>query len=157
MRAYKVHKEKHILQQIKAGDKILHIGCTNSPRTAERLKSGTLLHKNLCDKAEIIGADITGIDIDDEAINFLKSMMPNKEILNIDAHKCAEYFGENRTFDLIIDGDVIEHLPNPGVFLQSCKSVLSPHGNVFLTSVNAYSAVRFLKAIFSALEPSYGY
>ncbi len=147
MKGFRINKEQYIIKQLEPNVDALHVGCTNAPSTNERWASGMLLHKNLCDRAKVIGSHITGIDIDTEAIELLKDKMPDEEILNVDAHKLSEYFGKDRQFDLIIAGDVIEHLPNPGVFLQSCKGVLSPNGKIVITTTNAFGAVRFLKAL----------
>ena len=142
----RVNKQDYIIQSIRPGSKVLHIGCTNSPNTYKRWESGTLLHKILCDKAVRMGAKVIGIDIDDEGIEFLKQKMPNEEIFNIDAHCLSEKL-EERSFDLIIAGDVIEHLPNPGLFLDSCAQVLVPDGRIIITTTNAFGIVRFVKAL----------
>ena len=73
--------------------------------------------------------------------------MPDEIILKVDAHILSEYFGKNRQFDLIIAGDVLEHLPNPGLFLQSCNNILSPRGRIIITTSNAFNIVRFIKAL----------
>ncbi|MCM2285284.1 MAG: methyltransferase domain-containing protein [Desulfobacula sp.] len=146
MKGFRINKEDYILQQIVPKSKILHVGCTNSPRTIERWNRRTLLHKKLCDHAEIIGSSVIGIDIDDTAISFLQLKMPDEIILNVDAHNLSKYFENDQRFDLIIAGDVIEHLPNPGLFLQSCNSVLSHNGRILITTTNAFNIVRFLKS-----------
>jgi len=145
VKGFRLNKEKYIIKQLDGSYNVLHVGCTNSPNTIERWNNGTLLHRSLCNKAKIIGAYVIGIDIDDMAINFLKDKMPDEDILNLDAHKLFEYFGEYMKFNLIIAGDVIEHLPNPGLFLTSCASVLSPDGHIIITTTNAYGIVRFIK------------
>lgn len=149
MRSYRIEKNSYILKQIQPGTRVLHVGCTNSPTTTRRWDSDMLLHKKICDRAATIGSHIVGIDIDDIAIDFLKEKMPNEEILNLDAHKLSEYFGEDSHFDLIIAGDVIEHLDNPGLFLSSCKDVLADGGSLLITTANAFGIVRYLKSIFS--------
>ena len=99
---------------------------------------------------------MVGIDIDNGALDFLKERLPGEEIYNVDAHKLSEYFGD-RVFDLIVAGDIIEHLPNPGLFLESCRRVLSADGRIIITTVNAYSVARFLKSIFfhEAVHPEH--
>jgi 2-polyprenyl-3-methyl-5-hydroxy-6-metoxy-1,4-benzoquinol methylase len=42
-------------------------------------------------------------------------------------------------FDVIFAGDVIEHLPNPGLFLARVKEHLSPRGILVLTTPNAFN------------------
>lgn len=147
MKGFRLNKEQYIIQQLECNSNVLHVGCTNSPTTIERWKKGTLLHKNLCDHAKAIGSNVIGIDIDDKAINFLKSKMQDETILNIDAHQLSESHLKARQFDLIIAGDVIEHLSNPGLFCQSCNSVLSPGGRIVITTSNAFHIVRFIKAL----------
>ena len=122
------------------------MGCANAPRTLERWETGTLLHKKICDRLKGTEAKVVGIDIDDRGLELLRQRMPDEDILNVDAHKLSEHFGE-RTFDLIVAGDVIEHLPNPGLFLASCRKVLSPQGQIIVTTANAYCLVRFLKSL----------
>jgi 2-polyprenyl-3-methyl-5-hydroxy-6-metoxy-1,4-benzoquinol methylase len=147
MKGFRVAKEQYIIQQLGQNSNVLHVGCTHAPSTIERWNSGVILHKELCDQAKKIGSKVIGIDIDDSAIEFLRSKMPDETILNVDAHKLSEYFGEEQQFDLIIAGDVIEHLPNPGLFLQSCSNVLSPGGKILITTTNAFNVTRFIKAI----------
>jgi 2-polyprenyl-3-methyl-5-hydroxy-6-metoxy-1,4-benzoquinol methylase len=147
MNAKRIEKNQLILNQIKPGQRILHVGCTNSPCTEARWDDGMLLHKIICDHANPMGCKIVGIDIDDSAISFLNERMTTEEILNVDAHKLSDHFSEREKFDLIIAGDVIEHLPNPGNFLTSCRDALTVGGEIVITTVNAYSIVRFLKAL----------
>ena len=49
----------------------------------------------------------------------------------------------DETFDVIIGGEVIEHLSNPGSFLDGIKRFLRPDSKLVITTVNAYCAMRF--------------
>lgn len=73
--------------------------------------------------------------------------MPEQELLFADAHRLSDYFGSDTQFDLVLSGEVIEHLPNPGMFLESVRSVLAPGGCLLITTVNAFSVTRFAKAL----------
>lgn len=48
-------------------------------------------------------------------------------------------------FDLILAFDVIEHLESPYLFLQACRDVLSPQGQLIVTTPNLDSWERKLK------------
>jgi 2-polyprenyl-3-methyl-5-hydroxy-6-metoxy-1,4-benzoquinol methylase len=148
MRGFRVEKERYILRELSlcANKRALHVGCTNSPNTAPRWEMGTLLHDKLCKLAKEVNAKVIGIDIDDSAIAFLRQKMPGEIIEHVDAHNLSGYFTDER-FDLIIAGDVIEHLPNPGIFLESCARVLSPTGKITISTVNSFGATRFVKAL----------
>lgn len=42
-------------------------------------------------------------------------------------------------FDVVFAGDVIEHLPNPGLFLDAVRAHLTPAGKLVLTTPNAFN------------------
>ena len=51
----------------------------------------------------------------------------------------AENFSFPVKFDLIIAGDLIEHLSNPGLFLDACRKQLTPGGRLLLTTPNTFN------------------
>jgi SAM-dependent methyltransferase len=66
-------------------------------------------------------------------------------------------FAENTrfpvAFDVVFCGDVIEHLPNPGLFLESCKSMLAPGGKIVITTPNCFNLFNMFEKI-SKQEPT---
>jgi hypothetical protein len=52
---------------------------------------------------------------------------------------------------------VIEHLPNPGQFLEGCRNALTADGLLLITTVNAFGVARFAKAMLSheAVHPEH--
>ena len=53
----------------------------------------------------------------------------------------------NKKFDIIIAGDLIEHLDNPGIFLKNCKSHLKKSGKIIINTPNAFSINRIIMAM----------
>jgi SAM-dependent methyltransferase len=51
----------------------------------------------------------------------------------------AENFDFDTKFDRILALDLIEHLPNPGLFLSSCARNLTEDGKLIITTPNAFS------------------
>ena len=51
----------------------------------------------------------------------------------------AENFSFPVKFDLIFAGDLIEHLSNPGLFLDACKAHLKEGGRLVLTTPNTFN------------------
>lgn len=135
------NKEKYIFAIATQKRNILHVGCTNSPNTQKRIETNGLLHAKLLD----ISNDIVGIDIDSVAIEIMREHFPSAELVAGDAHCLSNYFGD-RKFDLIVAADVIEHLNNPGLFLESCRRQLMPGGEIIVTTSNTFHIGRFLKA-----------
>jgi 2-polyprenyl-3-methyl-5-hydroxy-6-metoxy-1,4-benzoquinol methylase len=157
MRGARINKERYVLEQSRTARSILHIGCTSAPNTVGRWRQGTLLHRKLCDHVDRVTQRVVGIDIDQPSIDWLRGRMPHDEILYANAERLGDYFGLDVRFDLIIAGDVIEHLSNPGLFLVSSREHLTPNGRILLTTVNAFGVVRFLKALFDheAVHPEH--
>lgn len=118
--------------------KVLHLGCTNYPYTLEAIDNDMLLHFEL---AKIAG-DLYGFDADVEGIEILQNHGCDKlykaDLENLDAVKLDE------KFDVIIAGEIIEHLNNPGLFLSGIKRFMSDDTLLIITTINSYCAMRFL-------------
>jgi len=65
----------------------------------------------------------------------------------------AENFNLGRTFDVIFAGDLIEHLSNPGLFLESSKRHLSSDGKLVITTPNAFNVFNLAEKV-SKGEPT---
>ena len=61
-----------------------------------------------------INPDVTGIDIDSVGIEHLLNRHYNVICDNV------ETMSLGRTFDVIVAGEIIEHLENPGLFSATC-------------------------------------
>jgi len=61
----------------------------------------------------------------------------------------AENFDFDMKFDVIFAGDIIEHLSNPGLFLDSCARNLKKGGRLIITTPNCFAlyniAEKFIK------------
>ncbi len=139
------------IKSVSAGKSVLHLGCTNWPYTLEAIDAGTLLHKDLAQ----VSNDLYGFDFDQEGIDVLAS----KGFANL-FHADLENLPEVRVdkqFDVIIAGEMIEHLNNPGLFLSGIKRFMNRNTRLVITTINAYSGMRFfvygLRGQRGSLEP----
>jgi SAM-dependent methyltransferase len=96
-----------------------------------------LLHFEL----EKICSDLWGLDADRRGIEILESH-GSKQILQGDLERLSEV-PLDKTFDVIVAGEIIEHLNNPGLFLNGVKKFMSKDSILLLTTINAYCAMRF--------------
>ncbi|CAN5616064.1 hypothetical protein BH18ACI3_BH18ACI3_16930 [soil metagenome] len=117
--------------------KVLHLGCTNWPYTQEAIDAGTLLHKDLA----TVASELYGFDFDQEGIDFLASKEFDK-LFRADLEKLQDV-DLNENFDVIVAGEMIEHLNNPGMFLEGIKRFMNDDTLLVVTTVNAYSGMRF--------------
>src|SRR5215204_687912 len=127
-----------LIRSICAGKKVLHLGCTNWPYTLEALEGGVLLHSDIA----AVASELYGFDFDQEGIDILASNgitnLYQADLENL------ENVDLNETFDVIIAGEMIEHLNNPGRFLTGIKRFMNPGTQLVITTINAYAGMRFI-------------
>ena len=131
-----------------AGRSVLHLGCTNWPYTAESAAAGTLLHRSLAASA---GA-LAGLDSDPAGLAALADLGYDRLLLGDLEHlDRATWFGATAPgadepigpFDLVIAGEVLEHLGAPAALLDGVRPLLGPDADLLITVPNAYCAFRF--------------
>jgi 2-polyprenyl-3-methyl-5-hydroxy-6-metoxy-1,4-benzoquinol methylase len=81
-----------------------------------------------------------------KGIDILKADILKLKKMKYDVYlKSAEDFNfKNLKFDVIFAGELIEHLSNPGLFLQRCRKHLKRNGKLILTTPNAFCVYRLL-------------
>jgi SAM-dependent methyltransferase len=126
-----------LVKSLCKGKKVLHLGCTNWPYTQDAIDAGTLLHKDLAEASSAL----YGFDFDQEGIDALASK-GFSNLFRADLERLEEV-DLNETFDVIVAGEMIEHLSNPGTFLSGIKRFMNRETLLVITTVNAYSGMRF--------------
>jgi SAM-dependent methyltransferase len=134
---FKLVQRLDAIRDISRGRNVLHLGCTNYPYTEDAIEKGMLLHFEL----EKIAGRLTGFDYDQAGLDIL-SKHGSGNLYQADLEKLVEVEC-NETFDVIIAGEMIEHLNNPGSFLSGIKRFMTRETKLMITTVNAYCALRF--------------
>ena len=118
-----------ILQEIKETDSVLNLGCTGY----DYIETNLCIHDLLCKKAKrVVGVDLCPPD---KATEY-DIVIGNVESLDLD-----------EKFDVIVAGEIIEHLSNPGTFLEGTKNCLKQNSTLLLTTPNPWDWTRFLRAV----------
>ena len=101
--------------------KILDIGC-----------GGGLL----CEPLKRLGAVMTGIDASNNNIEVAK--LHSKEMnLNIKYICCSpENINLKSEFDVILNMEIVEHVSNVDLFIQSCSKLIKKNGIMFVATIN---------------------
>lgn len=86
-------------------------------------------------------AKITGIDVYDKAIKFGKTNYPHINLMVADAHKLPF---KNKTFDLIVCYETIEHVVDPVKVLQEIKRVLKSSGTAIVAMDSGNTTFRIV-------------
>ena len=124
------------LKELCKDKKVLHLGCTGYPYTEQILADDRLLHFEL----EKIARELYGFDLDQEGIDVLEKL-GTKNLYRADLEQLQEVALEEK-FEVIIAGEMIEHLSNPGLFLRGIQRFMNADTNLVVTTINAYCGYR---------------
>jgi predicted TPR repeat methyltransferase len=117
------------------GKKVLHVGCTDYPYTQQKHASGLLLHERLRPNC----ARLVGIDLDSASIAWL-SQQGIPDLYVADATRLSGFLeGLNFEPELVIAGEVVEHLSCPGDFLQGIRRAMTSKAQLVITVPNAFA------------------
>lgn len=134
-RVPRVHgRHAYVLERC-AGKKVLHIGCVDSGILAERFERGELMHQRLAATA----AEVWGVDVDADGIAFLQERgVPQLSVADAATVGAAPALA-GQAFDVIVASELVEHLSNPGLFLDSVQALMVPGRTDLVLSVpNAF-------------------
>lgn len=120
-----------------AGKTVLHVGCVDAGLTEERLNRGELLHQRL----GAVAQELWGTDVDVRGVRLLLEHGIDR-VLPIDLAAGLSSTSELSaiTFDVVVLGEVLEHLVNPGTMLAALRVLMRPGRTRLIVSVpNAFS------------------
>lgn len=138
MRKVKAVQRVEFIKKACAGKKVLHLGCTNYPYTEDAIKHDMLLHFEL----EKVCGELYGFDYDQKGIDVLEAKGV-KNLYRADLENLADVNLDEK-FDVIIAGEIIEHLSNPGLFLRGIQRFMKSETDLIITTINAYCGFRFV-------------
>lgn len=128
------------LAKICENKQVLHLGATDSPFTKKASEAGQLLHMHL----DRVAKKIVGMDLDQSMISFLSKNYGINNIEYGNIENLNDYPSEN--FDVIIAGEIFEHLSSPGKALDCIRTISMDSTRLVVTVPNAYAVKGFLRA-----------
>ena len=133
--AFDDHKIKFMTQRCVDKD-VLDLGCVmHDPMN---YKSKFWLHRALQEKSK----SLLGIDLYSEGVGYLNDKGFNIEVGNVESLQVG------REFDVIVAGDIVEHINNFEGFFTSCKRHLRENGRLLISSPNPWYWRYLTRAIF---------
>ena len=134
---FEVVQRLEVVKSMAAGKSVLHLGCTNYPYTNKAIEADMLLHDSL----EKVAGEFYCFDQDRRGIEILEKR-GTRNLYAAGLERLDEV-KLDKTFEVIIAGEMIEHLANPGLFLEGIKRFMNRDSELIITTVNAYCALRF--------------
>jgi 2-polyprenyl-3-methyl-5-hydroxy-6-metoxy-1,4-benzoquinol methylase len=127
-----------LLKEHLTNKSVLHIGCSDWPLTEDKVKTKDLLHQFL----ENITKELYGIDTSMEGLRIMKE----NGIKNIFFGDIYNLHNEkkllDKRFDVLLIPEVIEHLTNPGLALESVRTYIlktNPKCKIIFTVPNNHN------------------
>ncbi|MCE2926174.1 MAG: bifunctional 2-polyprenyl-6-hydroxyphenol methylase/3-demethylubiquinol 3-O-methyltransferase UbiG [Rickettsiales bacterium] len=129
----------------------------NNPPTANRqpltLKGLRLLDIGcggglMCEPFARLGAQVTGIDASEKNISVAK-LHAEQSGLRIDYRCTTAEAHDTSGYDVIFALEIIEHVADVPLFVESCCKLLKPGGLIFISTINR-TPMSYVKAIIGA-------
>jgi len=121
------------IQERCRGKRVLDLGCVRH-NAAFALKDPDWLHKKIAS----VAAEVVGLDYLREEVN--KMAQAGYNIIFGDVTKPLDVKGR---FDVIVAGDLIEHLTNFDGFFENCIRLLKPDGILIISTANPFYSGEF--------------
>jgi 2-polyprenyl-6-hydroxyphenyl methylase/3-demethylubiquinone-9 3-methyltransferase len=96
-----------------------------------------------------LGGRVTGIDASEKNIKVAKIHAKKNELKINYLNKSPEELENKDKFDIILNLEIVEHVDNVGLYIDSCYNLLKKDGLMFTATLNR-SFMSYLKAIIGA-------
>jgi 2-polyprenyl-3-methyl-5-hydroxy-6-metoxy-1,4-benzoquinol methylase len=118
---YNAHPERgheKLLAFVGTADRVLDVGCSSG-----------YLARRLIER----GSSVVGIEVDEQAAEEARDVCEQVFVGDVET---MELPFEDASFDVVLCGDVIEHLRQPDAFLTRIRPLIRPGGRLVLTTPN---------------------
>jgi hypothetical protein len=121
------------------GRSVLHLGFVGETDGSLQVKvdafgDGRVLHPHLTR----VASEVVGLDRDKRAVEAIRSKFQEDGLLVGDVEH-LEQLRLDRTFDVIVFGDLIEHLSCPGLALEGMRRFMSSQSELIVSTPNAFA------------------
>ncbi len=91
----------------------------------------------LCEPMTRLGGNVTGIDPGDENIAIARNHSAAQDLdIDYQAISAEELLETGKTFDIVLNMEVVEHVADVSLFMSSCAKLVSPGGVLFSATLN---------------------
>ena len=127
------------------GRSVLHVGCVgfaDAPEAERIALARHSLHWALTEQG-----DTVGVDYSKTAIEHLRSHGVFNNVFFGDAQDLENSDLPARKFDVVIAGDILEHLSCPGLFLDGVRQFMHEESQLVVTTPNAFGLAGFTRYV----------
>jgi 2-polyprenyl-3-methyl-5-hydroxy-6-metoxy-1,4-benzoquinol methylase len=121
-----------LLNWIGSGKRVLEVGCSTGYMSQELVERG---------------CNVTGIEVDPIAAEKAREYCETVHVLDLNAPNWLAALPE-RSFDIVLLGDVLEHLISPDTTLRDLAEILSADGSLVISLPNVVHWITRFKILF---------
>jgi len=136
-RAAAVEREKFLIEAA-VGRHVTHVGFADTGMRANAQRDGRWIHSRL----GAVASRLVGVDIDPDEVKWAQQQ--GYEVYLADCRDPDDIARQAIPLaDVVIVGDVIEHIDNVGSFLDGLRALADPTGSMIITTPNAFRLTNF--------------
>ncbi len=140
------YDREQMLVEFARGRRVAHVGFVDEHRLQAKLDQGTWLHARLTDAA----ASLVGLDVEEEGVRWANEHGFEAHAVDAQSPEAVAALGLEPA-DVVIAGEIVEHLDAPGPFFRAMRELVTADGLLVVTTPNAYRLLNFL-APFGGVE-----
>lgn len=133
----KILERKDIIKQYIRDKDVLDLWCVDHSADTEKTKA-SWFHRFIKDNAK----SVVWVDMEKDEIEKLKKLWYNMHYGNV------EDFDLWQKFDVVVAGEIIEHLSNFGLFIESAKKHLKNDWKLIISTPSPYSFYQLYQVLF---------
>jgi SAM-dependent methyltransferase len=126
------------------GRSIVHVGFVDE-LAASKLAQGVWLHSSLA----AVASSISGLDSDAEGVDWARKAGFEAHVVDAQSADAIAAL-ELEPAELVVAGEVIEHVDAAGPFLRALRGLVRDDGRLVLTTPNAYRLLNFVAPLTGA-------
>ena len=133
------------IERLCSGKRVLHFGFVDAPFSRERILEKRLIHQRIALSAKFL----FGADVDESAVELYRQLTGDQQNTVCDITNPAGLEKLHQNFDVIIFGEVLEHLLEPAKALRNLRTVCAanPGCRLCVTTPNASTILGFGAAL----------
>jgi predicted TPR repeat methyltransferase len=128
-----------MLLEFARGRRVVHVGFVDEHRLETKLGRGTWLHARLAETA----SSLVGLDVEEEGVRWATEQGFEAHVVDAQSPEAVAALGLEPA-EVVIAGEVVEHLDAPGPFFRALRELVGPQGLLVVTTPNAYRLLNFL-------------
>lgn len=122
------------LTDLSRGKEVIHLGFADYGCDSHRLVEGAWLHARIHSVAD----HVVGLDSDPEAVTLAEARGLDAKLVDCTDVDAVQRLKIDQA-DLVIVGELIEHVDNPSALLRAAGRLVRPDGEVVITTPNAFN------------------